>query len=278
MPKIAKSMELELFVTSLSSCERAGITNLTEIERAQHLLGSIKLTIIQQDRTVSVCGLIKDEIAEKRLGSAAVTRDFIFERYQQYYETGAHQAASFQPPAGIPVGGDTNRNSMMVSGDRSIKCVDCQGEFVFALGEQEFYKSKNLQSDPRRCPGCNMKYKAGLSAQVCVQFQQGACKYGNACRMKHGGAPTGGADPIGFKHGLVVIVCKICNKKFEEDTAKWLNKGLHVPKTCRDCLIERRKAMAAQADVVCVMEEEFEQQAEPQTFGSGSDEEYEFCI
>ena len=43
--------------------------------------------------------------------------------------------------------------------DRSLTCRDCQREFVFTGGEQEFYASKGLQNDPVRCPECRAARK-----------------------------------------------------------------------------------------------------------------------
>jgi len=37
--------------------------------------------------------------------------------------------------------------------DKKLVCVDCGSEFVFTVGEQEFYASKNF-SDPIRCQNC----------------------------------------------------------------------------------------------------------------------------
>jgi CxxC-x17-CxxC domain-containing protein len=38
--------------------------------------------------------------------------------------------------------------------DRILTCRDCGNEFVFTVGEQEFYASKGLTNAPGRCPGC----------------------------------------------------------------------------------------------------------------------------
>ncbi len=43
--------------------------------------------------------------------------------------------------------------------DRNLVCKDCQREFVFTDGEQEFYKEKGLQNDPQRCPDCRKEKK-----------------------------------------------------------------------------------------------------------------------
>lgn len=38
--------------------------------------------------------------------------------------------------------------------DKLLNCRDCGKEFVFTAGEQEFYASKGLQHEPRRCSSC----------------------------------------------------------------------------------------------------------------------------
>jgi CxxC-x17-CxxC domain-containing protein len=38
--------------------------------------------------------------------------------------------------------------------DKVLTCRDCDKEFVFTVGEQQFYQSKGLQHEPRRCPDC----------------------------------------------------------------------------------------------------------------------------
>ena len=38
--------------------------------------------------------------------------------------------------------------------DKLLTCRDCGNEFTFTVGEQQFYQSKGLQHEPRRCPEC----------------------------------------------------------------------------------------------------------------------------
>ena len=38
--------------------------------------------------------------------------------------------------------------------DKKIICKDCGNEFVFTVGEQEFYKEKGFDNDPVRCDDC----------------------------------------------------------------------------------------------------------------------------
>ncbi len=44
--------------------------------------------------------------------------------------------------------------------DKSLTCADCGQEFTFTSGEQEFYASRGLQNEPRRCPDCRRSRKA----------------------------------------------------------------------------------------------------------------------
>lgn len=42
--------------------------------------------------------------------------------------------------------------------DKTIVCRDCQGEFTFTAGEQEFYTEKGF-SEPTRCKPCRQARK-----------------------------------------------------------------------------------------------------------------------
>ena len=44
--------------------------------------------------------------------------------------------------------------------DKSLQCADCSVEFTFTAGEQEFYASRGLQNEPKRCPECRRARKA----------------------------------------------------------------------------------------------------------------------
>ena len=43
--------------------------------------------------------------------------------------------------------------------DKTIVCKDCGKEFVFTVGEQEFYAEKGFQNEPVRCKECRIKRK-----------------------------------------------------------------------------------------------------------------------
>ena len=38
--------------------------------------------------------------------------------------------------------------------DKTITCRDCGSEFIFSVGEQEFYKEKGFDNEPTRCISC----------------------------------------------------------------------------------------------------------------------------
>lgn len=45
--------------------------------------------------------------------------------------------------------------------DQTLYCRDCNQEFVFTVGEQEFYASRGLTNVPGRCPECRAARKQG---------------------------------------------------------------------------------------------------------------------
>jgi hypothetical protein len=48
--------------------------------------------------------------------------------------------------------------------DKSLRCADCGATFAFTVGEQEFYASKGLTNEPKRCRPCRDARKAQRDA------------------------------------------------------------------------------------------------------------------
>ena len=44
--------------------------------------------------------------------------------------------------------------------DKTLTCKDCGAEFVFTVGEQEFYIEKGFDNEPKRCLACRRAKKA----------------------------------------------------------------------------------------------------------------------
>ncbi len=53
----------------------------------------------------------------------------------------------------------------MVFEDKPLVCADCGSEFTFTAGEQEFYESRGLMNEPRRCPECRQARKRARTGQ-----------------------------------------------------------------------------------------------------------------
>ncbi len=43
--------------------------------------------------------------------------------------------------------------------DKTLVCKDCGAQFVWTVGEQEFYKEKGFENQPTRCPNCRRSRK-----------------------------------------------------------------------------------------------------------------------
>lgn len=43
--------------------------------------------------------------------------------------------------------------------DKILKCKECGQTFTFTVREQEFYKEKNFENEPQRCPECRAAKK-----------------------------------------------------------------------------------------------------------------------
>lgn len=56
-----------------------------------------------------------------------------------------------------------NRERKMALTDQTLRCRDCNQEFVFTVGEQEFYASHQLTNTPSRCPSCRAARKGQSS-------------------------------------------------------------------------------------------------------------------
>lgn len=52
-----------------------------------------------------------------------------------------------------------NRESIMEFTDRILYCRDCNQEFTFTAGEQEFFESRGLTNAPSRCLSCRAARK-----------------------------------------------------------------------------------------------------------------------
>jgi len=82
--------------------------------------------------------------------------------------------------------------------NKALNCCDCSMSFVFSAGEQEFFVSKGLVNEPKRCPNCRvlLRLKRAGSEQTATKM---------AC------ADCGGETLVPFKpSGWKPVYCAVC--------------------------------------------------------------------
>jgi CxxC-x17-CxxC domain-containing protein len=97
--------------------------------------------------------------------------------------------------------------------DRTLKCVDCGGDFIFTAGEQLFFHDKQFRNEPKRCKPCKAKRLANIGAPP---------------RQGHTRVET-------------PAVCSQCGK---ENTVQF-RPTQNRPILCRECFREKRHAASA---------------------------------
>ena len=53
--------------------------------------------------------------------------------------------------------------------DKSILCIDCNTNFTWSVGEQVFFRDKQLQNPPKRCKECKQAKNERLAAIAAAQ-------------------------------------------------------------------------------------------------------------
>src|SRR5438105_15880465 len=83
----------------------------------------------------------------------------------------------------------------MALSDQTLYCRDCNSEFTFTVGEQEFYASRGLTNAPSRCPDCRAARKAAGGGA------------GGGMGRSGGGGGGGGFRPAREMHEVVCAGC-----------------------------------------------------------------------
>jgi CxxC-x17-CxxC domain-containing protein len=105
--------------------------------------------------------------------------------------------------------------------DRNLTCVDCNSQFVFTAGEQEFHSSKGFSNDPRRCPSCRQSRKSSRNDSS-----------GDRPRSSTVSSGSGGGFGSGMpRREMYDAVCAECGK----DTQVPFQPSGSRPVYCRDC-------------------------------------------
>ena len=94
--------------------------------------------------------------------------------------------------------------------DTSIHCIDCNRDFIWTAGEQQFFRDKGLQNPPKRCKECKQAKNERLAAIAAAQAS-------------------------GVKQRIeVTVTCARCN----ESTTVPFYPSQGRPVFCRSCFLE----------------------------------------
>jgi len=97
--------------------------------------------------------------------------------------------------------------------DQLLSCVDCNAQFTFTTGEQEFYAQKGFQNKPNRCPDCRQARKANRSSGGGGMDHQ---RYGGGQRQMFTTtcSSCGGTAEVPFEpRGDKPVYCRDCFQK-----------------------------------------------------------------
>ncbi|HEY5610017.1 MAG TPA: zinc-ribbon domain containing protein [Thermoanaerobaculia bacterium] len=90
--------------------------------------------------------------------------------------------------------------------DKTLKCVECGGDFLFSKNEQAFYAERGFTNEPKRCKNCRDKRK------------------------------TARGDGNGRERVMVSVTCDSCGVATEVPFTPVSGKPVY----CRDCYNQRR--------------------------------------
>jgi len=141
--------------------------------------------------------------------------------------------------------------------DVTLYCGDCGQPFLFTVGEQQFYASRNIINLPTRCPECRAKHKARVDQNlICVDcnqsfvFSKGEQAFFEsrsmtaptrcpACRQQHKAQPRGnsGSNPYGQRQ-MYSVFCSNCGMQTQVPFQPTPGRAIY----CRSCYPAHRKS------------------------------------
>jgi CxxC-x17-CxxC domain-containing protein len=134
--------------------------------------------------------------------------------------------------------------------DRTLTCRDCNKEFVFTTGEQDFYTQRGF-SEPQRCPECRAarktqragsdSYGGGSGGGYSSGGGGGYSSGGGGGYSSGGGGGYSSGDQGGYNSAprqLYPAVCSECGQATEVP----FNPTPGKPVYCRDCFSNRRSS------------------------------------
>ena len=93
--------------------------------------------------------------------------------------------------------------------DQMLTCADCGKEFVFTVGEQEFFAQKGFTNRPGRCPDCRAARRA--SGGGGGGGNRGGSRYGQREMFTAKCSSCGGIAEVPFRpSGDKPVYCRDC--------------------------------------------------------------------
>ena len=59
--------------------------------------------------------------------------------------------------------------------DKDLCCAACANSFVFTRGEQEFFRSRGLENEPKKCPNCRVLSRVKRSGKSIENTSEVQC-------------------------------------------------------------------------------------------------------
>jgi CxxC-x17-CxxC domain-containing protein len=119
--------------------------------------------------------------------------------------------------------------------DRTLVCCDCQNDFVFSEAEQQFFRDRGFDHDPKRCVECRRGRRRKF------QSRGGRGTGGNSRPQPEGGADATtegrGADRRAPAAELHTTTCSQCN---QETKVPFRPDGVR-PVFCMPCLKQQTR-------------------------------------
>lgn len=95
--------------------------------------------------------------------------------------------------------------------DKILTCRGCSGQFVFSADEQDFFSTKGLINEPKRCPNCRVLARAERAGKTPEATTEIPC------------AECGTLARVPFRpNGNKPVYCNYCFKAKDHDNAKEL--------------------------------------------------------
>jgi CxxC-x17-CxxC domain-containing protein len=101
--------------------------------------------------------------------------------------------------------------------DKILICIDCEQEFIFTAGEQQFFADKALRNEPKRCKQCKQKKNDRIAANMQLYGQ-----------------------PFQRERVEVSVKCALC----AIETTVPFRPTQGRPVYCRDCFLRMRASTA----------------------------------